>query len=147
MVQVTSKYPLVHFAEFHINTKQNQLKMIDLANENIGKAMKIEGLISATFHQSIDDEYARRSDDDDDNDNDDGSYRYSVINYGQWLNVEAIENLKKQPGFGGGSSTTGSGSTSEEDAHSSNKPYWDGIAINEHHLYELVSSHTCVRSK
>ena len=45
-----------------------------------------------------------------------------VINYGQWENREAIEKLKTQPGFS--TETT---------------PYWDGVAINEHHLYELVS--------
>ena len=37
---------------------------------------------------------------------------------------EQIENLKKQPGFG------------------SKSPYWEGIAENEHHLYELVFSLT-----
>ncbi len=43
---------------------------------------------------------------------------------GQWSNQEAIENLKKQPGF------------------SSESAYWEGIAENEHHLYELVDSVT-----
>ena len=43
-----------------------------------------------------------------------------MINYGQWENQEAIENLAKQPGF------------------SKEKPYWDGVAENEYHLYEVV---------
>lgn len=79
---------------------ENQPRMIELAKENVGKAMTLPGLVSASFHRSLD-----------------GT---RVINYGQWLNQEAIENLKKQPGFGG------------------NSPYWEGIAENEHHLYEVV---------
>jgi quinol monooxygenase YgiN len=43
-----------------------------------------------------------------------------VINYGQWLNSGAIAKLTEQPGF------------------SSENPYWQGIAENEYHLYEVV---------
>lgn len=43
-----------------------------------------------------------------------------VINYGQWRDQESIEELRKKPGFG------------------SEKPYWQGIAENKYHLYEVV---------
>ena len=62
--------------------------------------MLFRSLISANFHRSID-----------------GT---RVINYGQWLDRETIETLKKQPGFG------------------KDTPYWEGIAENEHHLYEVT---------
>ncbi|MEO1375315.1 MAG: antibiotic biosynthesis monooxygenase [Cyanobacteria bacterium J06635_10] len=97
------KQYIYHFAEFRMQP-ENQPRMIELAKENVTKAMKLPGLVSANFHRSID-----------------GT---RVINYGQWSNKEAIENLKKQPGFG------------------SESPYWEGIAENEHHLYELVFSVT-----
>lgn len=97
------KQYIYHFAEFRMEP-ENQPRMIELAKENVGKAMKLPGLVSANFHRSLD-----------------GT---RVINYGQWSNQEAIENLKKQPGFG------------------SESPYWEGIAENEHHLYELVFSVT-----
>jgi quinol monooxygenase YgiN len=100
--QIEKKY-IYHFAEFRMQP-ENQPRMIELAKENVGKAMKLPGLVSANFHRSLD-----------------GT---RVINYGQWSNKEAIENLKKQPGFG------------------SESPYWEGIADNEHHLYELVLSVT-----
>ena len=90
---------LAHFAEFKMPA-ENQPRMIELAKEHVKPAMEQPGLISATFHRSLD---GRR-----------------VINYGQWENKEAIENLAKQPGF------------------SKEKPYWDGIAENEYHLYEVV---------
>ncbi|MEL6461359.1 MAG: antibiotic biosynthesis monooxygenase [Cyanobacteria bacterium J06636_27] len=100
--EITDKY-IYHFAEFRMEP-ENQPKMIELAKENVGKAMKLPGLVSANFHRSTD-----------------GT---RVINYGQWSDKEAIENLKKQPGFG------------------SESPYWEGIAENEHHLYELAFSVT-----
>ena len=90
---------ITHFAEFRM-PPENQPRMVELAKENVGKAMKLPGLICANFHRSLD-----------------GT---RVINYGQWLDREAIENLKKQPGFGG------------------NSEYWTGVAENEHHLYEVV---------
>lgn len=100
--EINDQY-IYHFAEFRMQP-ENQPKMIELAQENVGKAMKLPGLVSANFHRSLD-----------------GT---RVINYGQWSDKEAIENLKKQPGFG------------------SETAYWEGIAENEHHLYELVFSVT-----
>jgi quinol monooxygenase YgiN len=90
---------ITHFAEFRMPA-ENQPRMIELAKENVIKAMELPGLISANFHRSLD-----------------GT---RVINYGQWLDRESIENLKKRPGFGGESE------------------YWEGVAENEHHLYEVV---------
>ena len=90
---------IVHFAEFAMSA-ENQPKMVELAKEHIKPAMEQPGLISATFHRSLD--------------------GLRVINYGQWANKEAIEELVKQPGF------------------SKDKPYWEGLADNEYHLYEVV---------
>ena len=90
---------IVHVAEFDMQP-ENQPKMVELAKEHVKPAMEQPGLISATFHRSLD-----------------GT---RVINYGQWANKEAIEELKKQPGF------------------SKDKPYWEGLADNEYHLYEVV---------
>ena len=100
--KIDKKY-IYHFAEFRMQP-ENQPKMVELAEENVGKAMKLPGLVSANFHRSLD-----------------GT---RVINYGQWSDKEAIEKLKTQPGF------------------SSETAYWEGIAENEHHLYELVFSAT-----
>lgn len=97
--KITKGGYIAHFAEFRM-TPENQPRMIELAKENLTLAMKLPGLVNATFHRSLD-----------------GT---RVINYGQWRDSEAIENLKKQPGFGGES------------------PYWEGIAENEHHLYEVA---------
>ena len=90
---------IVHVAEFMMQP-ENQPKMVELAKEHVKPAMKQPGLISATFHRSLD-----------------GT---RVINYGHWENQEAIEELVKKPGF------------------SKEKPYWDGVADNEYHLYEVV---------
>ncbi|MBE9118434.1 antibiotic biosynthesis monooxygenase [Lusitaniella coriacea LEGE 07157] len=79
---------------------EHQPQMIALARENVGKAIQLDGLISAHFHRSLD-----------------GT---RVINYGQWRDRFAIEQLKQQLGFG------------------KESPYWEGIAENEHHLYEVV---------
>ena len=70
---------LTHFAEFRMEP-ENQPKMVELAKEHLTPAMEQPGLISATFHRSLD-----------------GT---RVINYGQWTNPEAIANLTQQPGFG-----------------------------------------------
>lgn len=94
----TGEY-VVHFAEFSMKP-ENQPKMVELAKEHVKPAMEQPGLISATFHRSLD-----------------GT---RVINYGQWENPEAIEELVKQPGF------------------SKAAPYWEGIADNEYHLYKVV---------
>ena len=90
---------VTHFAEFSMKP-ENQPKMVSLAKEHIKPAMEQPGLISATFHRSLD-----------------GT---RVINYGQWSDREAIEQLTLQPGF------------------SKDAPYWEGIAENEYHLYEVV---------
>ena len=90
---------IVHVAEFNMQP-ENQPKMVELAKEHVKSAMEQPGLISATFHRSLD-----------------GT---RVINYGQWADKEAIEELRKQPGFG------------------KDKPYWEGLADNEYHLYEVV---------
>ena len=90
---------ITHFAEFRMQP-ENQPQMVELAKEHIKPAMAQPGLISATFHRSLD-----------------GT---RVINYGQWQDEKAIAELVKQPGFG------------------KEKPYWDGIAENEYHLYEVV---------
>ncbi|WP_019508242.1 antibiotic biosynthesis monooxygenase [Pleurocapsa sp. PCC 7319] len=94
----TGEY-VVHFAEFSMQP-ENQPKMVELAKEHIKPAMEQPGLLSATFHRSLD-----------------GT---RVINYGQWENQQAIEELVKKPGF------------------SKAAPYWEGIADNEYHLYEVV---------
>ncbi|MDJ0573280.1 MAG: antibiotic biosynthesis monooxygenase family protein [Pleurocapsa sp. MO_192.B19] len=99
----TGEY-VVHFAEFTMQP-ENQPQMVELAKEHVKPAMEQPGLISATFHRSLD-----------------GT---RVINYGQWKNKEAIEELVKQPGF------------------SKDKPYWEGIADNEYHLYEVVHTVNC----
>ena len=97
--QIAEGEYIVHFAEFSMQP-ENQPKMVELAQEHVKPAMEQPGLISATFHRSLD-----------------GT---RVINYGQWQDKKAIEELVKQPGFG------------------KDKPYWDGIAENEYHLYEVV---------
>jgi quinol monooxygenase YgiN len=70
---------LTHFAEFRM-PPENQQRLLDLAKEEVVKAMENPGLISANFHRSLD-----------------GT---RVINYGQWRSQEDIEALTKQPGFG-----------------------------------------------
>lgn len=94
----TGEY-IAHFAEFSMQP-ENQPKMVELAQEHIKPAMEQSGLLSATFHRSVD-----------------GT---RLINYGHWENQEAIEELVKKPGF------------------SKAAPYWEGIADNEYHLYEVV---------
>jgi len=69
----------VHFAEFRM-PPTNQPRMIELAKEHVGPAMSLDGLLSATFHRSLDGE--------------------RVINYGQWENQDAISKLTQRPGFG-----------------------------------------------
>jgi quinol monooxygenase YgiN len=89
----------IHFAEFSMQP-ENQPKMVELAKEHLKPAMEQPGLISATFHRSLD-----------------GT---RVINYGQWENQKAIAELVQKPGF------------------SKAAPYWEGIADNEYHLYQVV---------
>lgn len=97
--QIKEAEYVVHFAEFTMKP-ENQPKMVELAKKHVKPAMEQPGLISATFHRSLD-----------------GT---RVINYGQWENEEAIAELVKKPGF------------------SKAEPYWEGIADNEYHLYQVV---------
>ncbi|MGF1482242.1 MAG: antibiotic biosynthesis monooxygenase family protein [Cyanophyceae cyanobacterium] len=97
--KITQGGYITHFAEFRMSP-ENQPRMVELARIHVGKAMELPGLVSANFHRSLD-----------------GT---RVINYGQWENANAIEELRQQPGFG------------------SEAPYWEGIAENEFHLYEVV---------
>ncbi|MEL6912503.1 MAG: antibiotic biosynthesis monooxygenase family protein [Cyanobacteria bacterium J06598_4] len=101
--QITAGEYITHFAEFSMS-ESDQPRMIELAKEHLKPAMEQSGLVSATFHRSLD-----------------GT---RVINYGQWENQEAIAELTKKTGF------------------SSDKPYWEGIADNEYHLYEVVHTVT-----
>ena len=77
--QIKPQEYFVHFAEFRMPAK-NQPRMVELAKEHVGSAMSLDGLLSATFHRSLDGE--------------------RVINYGQWENEEAITKLTQRPGFG-----------------------------------------------
>ncbi|KST68959.1 antibiotic biosynthesis monooxygenase family protein [Mastigocoleus testarum] len=47
-----------------------------------------------------------------------------MFNYGQWESKEAFEAILKQPGF------------------NPDKPYWEGLARNEFHLYNVVHVQT-----
>jgi quinol monooxygenase YgiN len=97
--KITEGEYFTHFAEFSMQP-ENQPKMVELAKEHLKPAMEQPGLISATFHRSLD-----------------GT---RVINYGQWENQKAIAELIQKPGF------------------SKAAPYWEGIADNEYHLYQVV---------
>lgn len=79
--QIKPQEYFVHFAEFRMPA-ENQPRMVELAKEHVGPAMSLDGLLSATFHRSLDGE--------------------RVINYGQWENEEAISKLTQRPGFGSG---------------------------------------------
>ncbi|MBD2433206.1 MULTISPECIES: antibiotic biosynthesis monooxygenase family protein [Fischerella] len=90
---------ITHLAEFRM-IPANQPEMVKRATAEIDRAMESPGLISATFHRSLD-----------------GT---RMFNYGQWENKEAFEAILKQPGF------------------NPDKPYWEGLARNEFHLYNVV---------
>ena len=77
--QITAGEYYVHFAEFRM-PPENQPPMVELAKTHLGPAMELPGLVSATFHRSLDGQ--------------------RVINYGQWENQEAIYQLTERPGFG-----------------------------------------------
>ncbi|WP_036479324.1 antibiotic biosynthesis monooxygenase [Myxosarcina sp. GI1] len=102
--KIVERQYFAHFAEFRMSSDK-QPRMVELAKEHIKPAMKQKGLVSATFHRSLD-----------------GT---RVINYGHWENKEAIEELQKQPGF-----------------NTQKSPYWEGVAENEFHLYEVVYTET-----
>ncbi|MBF2074767.1 MAG: antibiotic biosynthesis monooxygenase [Synechococcales cyanobacterium C42_A2020_086] len=69
---------ITHLAEFRM-LPSNQLEMMRRANIEIDRAMESPGLISATFHRSLD-----------------GT---RIFNYGQWQSRDAFEAILQQPGF------------------------------------------------
>lgn len=95
---------ITHLAEFRM-MPQNQPEMVKRTTAELDRAMSNSpGLISATFHRSLD-----------------GT---RMFNYGQWESKEAFEAILKQPGF------------------NPDKPYWEGLARNEFHLYQVVHVET-----
>ena len=69
---------LTHLAEFRMHPSA-QPKMIELTTDALDKAMAQDGLLSATFHTSLD--------------------QTRMFNYGQWTSQDAFTNLETQPGF------------------------------------------------
>lgn len=98
---------ITHLAEFRM-IPNNQPEMVKRTTTEIDRAMNSPGLISATFHRSLD-----------------GT---RMFNYGQWESEEAFDAILKKPGF------------------NPEKPYWDGLARNEFHLYNVVHVETKVTS-
>jgi quinol monooxygenase YgiN len=91
---------ITHLAEFRM-MPLNQPAMVKRTTAELDRAINNSpGLISATFHRSLD-----------------GT---RMFNYGQWESKEAFEAILKQPGF------------------NPDKPYWEGLARNEFHLYNVV---------
>ena len=91
---------ITHLAEFRM-MPSNQPEMVKRTTAELDRAMNdTPGLISATFHRSLD-----------------GT---RMFNYGQWESKEAFEAILKQPGF------------------NPDQPYWEGLARNEFHLYNVV---------
>ena len=98
-VEIIKGDRITHLAEFRM-TPVNQPEMIKRTSAEIEQAMASPGLVSATFHRSLD-----------------GT---RMFNYGQWESKDAFEAILQQPGF------------------NPNKPYWEGLARNEFHLYNVV---------
>jgi quinol monooxygenase YgiN len=99
-VEVAVGDRITHLAEFRMMAS-NQPEMVKRTTDELDRAMGDSlGLISATFHRSLD-----------------GT---RMFNYGQWESKEAFEAILKQPGF------------------NPDKPYWEGLARNEFHLYTVV---------
>ena len=99
-VEIVAGDRITHLAEFRM-TPSNQPEMIKRTTAELDRAMSNSpGLISATFHRSLD-----------------GT---RMFNYGQWESKEAFDAILKQPGF------------------NPDKPYWEGLARNEFHLYIVV---------
>mmetsp|Transcript_25692 Transcript_25692/g.83302 ORF Transcript_25692/g.83302 Transcript_25692/m.83302 type:complete len:217 (+) Transcript_25692:179-829(+) len=70
---------LTHLAEFRMKP-ESQPKMLELTADALGTAMDTSpGLLSATFHRSLD-----------------GT---RMFNYGQWESKDAFDALEQQPGF------------------------------------------------
>ena len=99
-VEIVAGDRITHLAEFRM-TPSNQPEMVKQTTAELDRAMSNSpGLISATFHRSLD-----------------GT---RMFNYGQWESKEAFDAILKQPGF------------------NPDKPYWEGLARNEFHLYKVV---------
>ena len=98
-VEIVAGDRVTHLAEFRM-MPANQPEMVKRTTAEIDRAMNSAGLISATFHRSLD-----------------GT---RMFNYGQWESQAAFEAILKQPGF------------------NPNQPYWEGLARNEFHLYNIV---------
>ncbi|MDV2993048.1 MAG: hypothetical protein N4J56_002702 [Chroococcidiopsis sp. SAG 2025] len=78
-VSISAGDRITHLAEFRM-IPANQQEMMRRASSELNRAINNSpGLISATFHRSLD-----------------GT---RVFNYGQWENQEAFEAILKQPGF------------------------------------------------
>jgi quinol monooxygenase YgiN len=99
-VEIAEGDRVTHLAEFRM-MPMHQPEMIKRTAAELDRAMSnSSGLLSATFHRSLD-----------------GT---RMFNYGQWESQEAFEAILKQPGF------------------NPEKPYWEGLARNEFHLYNVV---------
>jgi quinol monooxygenase YgiN len=99
-VEIVKGDRITHLAEFRM-IPSNQPEMVKRTTAELDRAINNSpGLISATFHRSLD-----------------GT---RMFNYGQWESKEAFEAILKQPGF------------------NPEKPYWEGLARNEFHLYKVV---------
>lgn len=99
-VEIVTGDRITHLAEFRM-MPSNQPEMVKRTTAELDRAMKdTPGLISATFHRSLD-----------------GT---RMFNYGQWESKEAFEAILEQPGF------------------NPDKPYWEGLARNEFHLYTVA---------
>jgi quinol monooxygenase YgiN len=99
-VEIVAGKCITHLAEFRM-MPSNQPEMVKRTTAELDRAMSNSpGLISATFHRSLD-----------------GT---RMFNYGQWESKEAFEAILKQPGF------------------NPDKPYWEDLARNEFHLYNVV---------
>jgi quinol monooxygenase YgiN len=103
-VEIVVGERITHLAEFRM-MPSNQPEMVQRTTVELDRAMSNSpGLISATFHRSLD-----------------GT---RMFNYGQWESQEAFEAILKQAGF------------------NPDKPYWEGLARNEFHLYTVVRVET-----
>lgn len=77
-VEIKVGTTVTHLAEFRM-LPANQPEMVKRTTEELDRAMSSPGLISATFHRSLD-----------------GT---RMFNYGQWKSQAAFEAILKQPGF------------------------------------------------
>ena len=103
-VEIVTGERITHLAEFRM-MPSNQPEMVKITSVEIERAMNSSpGLLSATFHRSLD-----------------GT---RMFNYGQWESKEAFDAILKQPGF------------------NPEKPYWENLARNEFHLYNVVHTQT-----